>query len=1331
MTSTRDRSRESSLDPLSRSYNNASLALGSSPLKRRSTNRDLTMTRPLRESSPNLPRSPSPTKTTQQRTMIFSTPSKALSSHSAAPTSPWRIKVTVEAEPEDGDAQHGSKDGKTAKTKTIMVPLKDGDEHRPVKRRRMSSKGVETVGAATEGEAAEAGQTPKRVAARKGRRSQAGTSEVDQAQVHSESNAGDLAEDEAEAEGNAPAPKGRRRSARKSTGTKGTAAPPAKKRGPGRPRKSNAVQEARQSSKDNTQSEDPAPSSESTATSKQKKATPAKSKNHKSLGSVSVDGSTPVHPEELAPLLHGSNVADYSFEQQLTNSVRSRRISDRMPTPRHPTTNARADATPGSTPGSTPVNDADYYSSGSEHEDEGTMDEDEDGMTAQLDRSLAESEGFSMVSIESLRSQRRQAEREQATAAGPDGDPDRRNLSAEGHGGSNADVSSNRMSEDQARSHSRGRSLNNGTQHTTLAPTPDEARKEPLPGSAISMTSDLREAASESTPFSAFHTGTRRRLRAGLAMGELLAQSEPAIGGVPRGQNTQRAMSASKHLQRTVTDGLNDGRLPTPADTAEDTSSPLPQDEGAQRDGDAAIDHFHDRQKHYDDMSWEPSTFVEMRNGTGRGYDEMSWEPSENLKSRHLAPKGYDDMSWEPTAQPASKASVEREATAGTDESRVSYEDPSAASANDIWLEEAETSFEDSMAERGGRGKRKQPIKEIETQSVPTAKRAAKAMQEQTPDLQELFGEPDRRPTRGRIPRTWRRTSGNHFLYSDENPSPEQKKDGPRTPLFLRDLRELDEQVDEAEEEGEDEQSRPVPSIERSPSPRRGILSSPLRRRESASPAKEVHFGEDTMHEYDEAESSSHVQQISQLDGTVNDGGADDSAEISEADCDVDATMYADHCLNSKSQHIDVDKLDRSRRDDVVPSRRENPNGIGPLARRQNRSQPSDRSSMLQSNSGKQYPKLFDNSPPGSGSTQPRVDKSLPPTPRQPTPRRPILKHRPVPPQAKAPEPTRGIFSMISSWLYPPAPDIPAHSPGSLQSPNQFTRSSATTSTTRSITEKTTTTESPNTAPRPATTTAPKTAPTPKASPTAVTRSPTDGILPGWNRNHYLLLDHHFRHTFPTASSVLEEAVSLHGTTTEPDAQLATMLLFRYTRPQPGGQDGDKDSKDHLNNLALHHAKAKLDAGFETTMSDDMRAELGKLISAPGEKPMEVSLRHCLVADAFMTEAKKKGVPLLTDGGLAAPPSPSYHATRTNALVGGQEGGEDFPRRDKQGRVVRVKEEWTVKDVLIRVYGLWVRDIEAALREVERKKGERLEVAWPVLSPEPVLERVRRVLGGM
>ncbi|KAF2116223.1 hypothetical protein BDV96DRAFT_573596 [Lophiotrema nucula] len=120
---------ESSPDPLA-----ASLRINNSRPRRKSTR---PTKEPLADSSPN---KQGRRMSITEQLLDLSSPSKSMIMNTGRPggASPWKIKVTVEAEPgsgSDGENMQSPTVKRVTRTKTTTVPLKDADASSPVKRR--------------------------------------------------------------------------------------------------------------------------------------------------------------------------------------------------------------------------------------------------------------------------------------------------------------------------------------------------------------------------------------------------------------------------------------------------------------------------------------------------------------------------------------------------------------------------------------------------------------------------------------------------------------------------------------------------------------------------------------------------------------------------------------------------------------------------------------------------------------------------------------------------------------------------------------------------------------------------------------------------------------------------------------------------------------------------------------------------------------------------------------------------------------------------------------------------------------------------------------------
>ncbi|KAK3670265.1 hypothetical protein LTR78_009819 [Recurvomyces mirabilis] len=168
----------------------------------------------------------------------------------------------------------------------------------------------------------------------------------------------------------------------------------------------------------------------------------------------------------------------------------------------------------------------------------------------------------------------------------------------------------------------------------------------------------------------------------------------------------------------------------------------------------------------YDAMSWKPTgpqrPVQSLAETADPGSQSNEWRRAEETMSRHMeVPEQYSAMAEEQDAMAGAVERLERPAEDYQDEL------PPSAEEEDIWQEEASRSLEEGLSEvnsfhqRPSRSKRQvQPTEAVQLQQqVPAAST--------TPALEDLFTGQVLRPPRAKIPRTWRRTSGADFAYSD------------------------------------------------------------------------------------------------------------------------------------------------------------------------------------------------------------------------------------------------------------------------------------------------------------------------------------------------------------------------------------------------------------------------------------------------------------------------------------------------------------------------------------------------------------------------------------
>nr|OQO21701.1 hypothetical protein B0A51_11550 [Rachicladosporium sp. CCFEE 5018] len=147
-------------------------------------------------------------------------------------------------------------------------------------------------------------------------------------------------------------------------------------------------------------------------------------------------------------------------------------------------------------------------------------------------------------------------------------------------------------------------------------------------------------------------------------------------------------------------------------------------------------------------VEW-PNVEAEATEARNEGYDAMSWVPSGNAidLTRHV---GLEDQDVGMGAENPSDEYDEDEAAEEhfvEDESELEGDAEVEEVEDDIWAEEASRSIEDVAppADKSGLPRNREPL----------------------PSIPPIFSDQPEPPRRSKLPRTWRRVSGNDFAYSD------------------------------------------------------------------------------------------------------------------------------------------------------------------------------------------------------------------------------------------------------------------------------------------------------------------------------------------------------------------------------------------------------------------------------------------------------------------------------------------------------------------------------------------------------------------------------------
>jgi hypothetical protein len=251
--------------------------------------------------------------------------------------------------------------------------------------------------------------------------------------------------------------------------------------------------------------------------------------------------------------------------------------------------------------------------------------------------------------------------------------------------------------------------------------------------------------------FRGFSTGTKRELQAGLRLGEQLAQNQTKEGSSPARSSPIKIQPEAlprKSVFRTERKS-HQSRLLTPEDQ-EDLIVAGVRQSGADDVQYPILDHIEKKNPlispsgSEDEMSWRVDTPPVATGNTGRMH---------SLKLGNEHEKSVEAVKY-PALSDASKIAQDED-------------------YSDIWQEEASRSSNS-----------------LENEEVLPA--------------QDLFVPGPVAPARGKLPRTWRRESGNHFQYSDEAESPQQVTP-PRTVSAESIIPNLDDGEIPVAEEMEDE----------------------------------------------------------------------------------------------------------------------------------------------------------------------------------------------------------------------------------------------------------------------------------------------------------------------------------------------------------------------------------------------------------------------------------------------------------------------------------------------------------------------------------------------
>ncbi|KAK5730977.1 hypothetical protein LTR15_000915 [Elasticomyces elasticus] len=273
------------------------------------------------------------------------------------------------------------------------------------------------------------------------------------------------------------------------------------------------------------------------------------------------------------------------------------------------------------------------------------------------------------------------------------------------------------------------------------------------------------------------HASTQRTRGLERARGELDEALQDAVGDGASGSDSEDGSSAPGHVAGDMTVAGEEDFTMVSIDTLQSMR------------GDTSLASLHRRDVHDDEeddgdktaasLSYLPSSppkhDVEVQyphlpspeSKDSADYDAMSWKPTTMPK-----PARQNELDSEPSEWRRHREAVSRKIQEASTSQVIIINDTSVANDeqvaedDDIWQDEASRSLEDDSEvivetkhERRSRRSRRA------AQTVTMAAPAITAPLE--PKSPGLFDGPPIRPRRSKIPRTWRRTSGADFAYSD------------------------------------------------------------------------------------------------------------------------------------------------------------------------------------------------------------------------------------------------------------------------------------------------------------------------------------------------------------------------------------------------------------------------------------------------------------------------------------------------------------------------------------------------------------------------------------
>lgn len=481
-------------------------------------------------------------------------------------------------------------------------------------------------------------------------------------------------------------------------------------------------------------------------------------------GIIDFGALTPLHQKKAnAELLKETDLTERWGSKVVMKSTRGRIATPRKPLSYAPPHNLSSQLF-SSSPEKGARFEQDFMSEDSVQDDEmGTvvgLDDD----TIVLERSLVENEGFTMVSIDALKNRKEEfsgiAENNEESGEEEEADEGHlRGIIYQDHASQRSSpkvVASTRPSNTSIGVENQSQLSRQSVQSSVSNQHQVPKSQQGFLSSSPSMISEARLGFKSSPDlFAGFGNGTKRELKKGLAMGELMARTERGfLSDVATGHKSSPLESRTP-----LTTPSLYPRLPTPADSQEAETAP-----SSSKAQIITRENQHKSSKTRDMVASSPpsspsgdedlneeaelSHSQQMTLGFHRERNNII-QQVDITNTSHVMLIESDEEGSPEEESPAEESSEEESLE---EESLESPEEDEIDGDGDIWQEVA------------GRHVRTSSKPEI---SAARHVRPVQAEQNATPDLRDFFPE-DTRPPRSKLPRTWRRTSGNDFLYSDE-----------------------------------------------------------------------------------------------------------------------------------------------------------------------------------------------------------------------------------------------------------------------------------------------------------------------------------------------------------------------------------------------------------------------------------------------------------------------------------------------------------------------------------------------------------------------------------